>query len=335
MIDIRALEGWYHKHHRDLPFRQTNDPYHIWVSEIMLQQTQVETVLPFFERFIKTYPDIKTLAEADEESLQRHVEGLGYYRRFRHMHQAAKIIMAGHDGVFPDQYEHVRKLPGIGRYTAGAIMSIAFGKPYSAVDGNVIRVLSRVLLDEADMRKPAHVKRLDATNQACIEKADPAIYTQALMELGALICRPRQPRCDICPLQQHCLARQAGQQETLPYLSKKEPQTVHAYITLVLVHPEGYIMRKRSEELLRGMYEWPQYEAESIQSVRDHLSELDIHIDIISKPSPYRHVFTHRIWEMTVYQARWLSGMHPEWQIIPAKRLHDVPMAVAHRKINK
>ncbi len=301
----------------------------------MLQQTQVETVLPFFERFIKTYPDIKALAEADAESLQRHVEGLGYYRRFRLMQEAAKIILADHDGVFPDDHDKVLALPGIGRYTAGAIMSIAFGKPYSAVDGNVIRVLSRVLLDEQDMRNSANVKRLDAINQTFIEKADPAIYTQALMELGALVCRPRQPRCDICPLQKNCLAYQAGQQETLPYLSKKEPQTVHACITLVLTHPKGYVLRKRSEELLKGMYEWPQFEAESIHTVLDHLEQLDIQIEIVGEPRHYRHVFTHRIWEMMVYRARLISGMHPEWQVIDADKFNDIPMAVAHRKIKK
>ncbi|MBE0700356.1 MAG: A/G-specific adenine glycosylase [Acholeplasmataceae bacterium] len=337
-MDIKKLEEWYLANRRDLPFRRTKDPYQIWVSEIMLQQTQVDTVLPFFNRFITKYPILDVLASAKEETLQKDIEGLGYYRRFRNMHLAAKQIVSSHPSqpsVFPSTYENLIQLPGIGKYTAGAIMSIAFNKPYSALDGNVIRVLSRFLEDTTDMRREINKKRLNQINQSFVEKATPNVYTQAMMELGATICRPKQPKCDVCPLKDHCLSFRHGTQDSIPVLSKLKTKETFYFITLILKDDMHYYLRKRDENLLKGMYEWPQFPMESILSVLLELEAQNINIEITSEPKMVQHVFTHQIWHMEVYEAYLISGKHPTWVNVPKENFHLLPMATAHRKIKK
>ena len=332
-MDIKRLEDWYQASHRKLLFRETKNPYHIWVSEVMLQQTQVDTVLPYFERFIRVFPTPKDLANADEEVLMKHVEGLGYYRRFRNMKKAAIYIVEHFNGEFPKTYEEVMSLPGVGLYTAGAIMSIAYNKPYSALDGNVIRVLSRYMSDDRNMRIEKHKKNLDKLNQSIIEKATPEIYTQAMMELGAIICKPKNPKCESCPLQEHCLAYLNNRQTELPVLSKlKEP--IHKnWITLVIKDEKYIYLRKRDEELLKGMYEYPQFDAESIQSVIDSLEEEGISLEPTSLSKTYKHVFSHQVWHMDVYHVRLLSLPHKDWIKIDMNDIHQIPMAIAHRKI--
>jgi len=333
-MNIHALEAWYEKNHRKLSFRESKDPYIIWISEIMLQQTQVETVLPFFERFTDKYPSVSKLAQANEEELQKDVEGLGYYRRFRNMHLAAKKIVSDYKGIFPDQYKDLISLPGIGKYTAGAIMSIAYDKPYSALDGNVIRVLSRYLGIDLDMRLEKNRKKLDEINQSYIELAKPNIYTQAMMELGALICSPKQPKCELCPLQNHCDAYHNDRINQLPVLSKLKDKKLFLYITLVLNTGDGYYLRKRDEELLKGMYEYPQYDAEDIQYVLTELEAQGIIVELADfTPTLYKHVFTHQIWMMQTYFARVLKGKKDDWIKIDRNAIKDIPMAIAHRKI--
>lgn len=313
-MDIKKLEAWYDKNHRKLLFRETKDPYKIWISEIMLQQTQVETVLPFFEKFIHKYPNVKALSLADEEGLKKDVEGLGYYRRFKYLLKAAKYIVDHHDSIFPKSYEEVIKLPGVGKYTAGAIMSIAYHKPYSALDGNVIRVLSRYLNLNDDFRIEKNRKKLDDINQSYIELANPHTYTQAMMELGATICRPKKPKCEICPLNEHCLAYELNIQETLPFLSKLKDKKLFQYITLKIYdHDQHIFLRKRTEDLLEGMYEYPQFDSESIYDVISLLEEKNILIDVIEDMGNYKHIFTHQIWEMHIYEVILITGVDPEW----------------------
>ncbi|MBU1094765.1 MAG: A/G-specific adenine glycosylase [Firmicutes bacterium] len=333
-MDVKSLEVWYQKDHRKLPFRETKNPYIIWISEIMLQQTQVESVLPFFVRFIKKYPTVKDLAFTEEETLQKDVEGLGYYRRFRNMHLAAKKIMSDYQGIFPNKYKELIELPGIGKYTAGAIMSIAYNMPFSALDGNVIRVLSRYLGISDDMRLEKNRKKLDLINQENIECATPYIYTQAMMELGALICKPKNPKCDMCPIQEHCFAYTNDQIESLPVLSKLKEKKIFEYITLILHTENGYFLRKRDEELLKNMYEYPQFEAESIYSVLSELENQDVSIELLdSRQLNYQHVFTHQIWKINVYHVKVLSGKLDDWILVEKQRIKDIPMAIAHRKI--
>lgn len=333
-MNIHKLEAWYKEHHRKLAFRETKNPYYIWISEVMLQQTQVETVLPYFERFINHYPSIIDLANTEEETLMKEVEGLGYYRRFRLMHHAAKIMKEDYQGRFPETYDAIRALPGIGDYTAGAIMSIAYNKPYSALDGNVIRVISRYLGDDSNMRQQKNRKRLDHINQTWIESATPEIYTQAMMELGATICKPKNPRCETCPISEHCVAFSEGIQHELPYLTKlNEPRSKH-YITLIIEDNDYYYLRKRDEELLKGMYEYPQYEIESIRHIEDMLFDEGVIISIDEDFHREKHVFSHQIWYMEIHHASIKKGRHESWNAIKKDQLINIPMAIAHRKIN-
>ena len=333
-MNIHALEAWYEKNHRKLLFRETKNPYMIWISEIMLQQTQVESVLPFFDRFTKKYPTVWDLAATDEETLQKDVEGLGYYRRFRNMYLAAQKIVSDYEGVFPNSYEKIIGLPGIGKYTAGAIMSIAYNLPYSALDGNVIRVLSRYLGMDDDMRLDKNKKKLDLINQSYIELSNPNLYTQAIMELGALICKPKNPKCTDCPLNQHCFAFKHEQTENLPVLSKLKKKKEFQYITLILHTKDGYYLRKRDEELLKGMYEFPQFEAESIYTIQSELEEQGINIEIMDLQSiQYQHVFTHQKWIMNTYDVCVVQGKLDEWIEMTRQDITDIPMAIAHRKI--
>lgn len=332
-MDVKKLETWYQKNHRKLSFRETKNPYHIWVSEIMLQQTQVDTVLPYFEQFIVKFPTIKDLAEVHEEVLMKQVEGLGYYRRFRNMQKTAQEIIAKFQGIFPKTYEDVLSLPGIGAYTAGAIMSIAYNKPYSALDGNVIRVLSRYLGDERDMRIEKNKKDLNRMNQSYVEQSHPEIYTQAMMELGATLCKPKNPVCEYCPLAKHCVAYEQNRQHELPFLTKlKEPKAFH-YITLIIEDDDYLYLRKRDEELLKGMYEYPQYPNESISSIEDELMDKHIVIKINDESERYKHVFSHQIWNMEAHRAILISGIDASWTKVKKDQIKKLPMAIAHRKI--
>lgn len=328
----QKLHEWYMENHRKLSFRETNDPYYIWISEVMLQQTQVATVIPYFDAFIKKYPNIETLAKAELETVLKDVAGLGYYRRFRMMHKAAGVMLTAHDGMFPKTYQAVLSLPGIGKYTAGAIMSIAYQLPYSAVDGNVIRVLARFYEISSDMRQEKNKKVIDEKNQQLIEKAaDPSVYTQSLMELGATICKPQNPLCEVCPLKDLCQAYKHHTVETLPVLSSLKDKKEIRYITLIIKAKDAVILRKRNEKLLEGFYEYPQFEAESIQYVEDMLHQLGVHIANPVFVKTYKHVFTHQIWYMDVYEVMYVSGMIDTWYKI--ENLTDVPMATAHKKI--
>lgn len=212
-------------------------------------------------------------------------------------------------------------------------MSIAFNQPYSALDGNVIRVISRYVGDDRDMRLQKHRKNLNSLNQSWIEQAIPEVYTQAMMELGATICKPRNPLCDKCPLHSDCVAYQEGRQQDLPVLSKLDKAKAYHYITLIIEDQEYYYLRKRDEELLKGMYEYPQYDAESIRQVEDQLAEEGVHLRIDEDYSREKHVFSHQIWYMEIHHAQLLSSQPNMWIPIQKDKINDIPMAIAHRKI--
>jgi len=333
-MEIKKLESWYLVNQRILPFRATKNPYHIWVSEILLQQTQVDTGLPYYERFIKKYPTVKDLAKAPEDELHKMVEGIGYYRRFANMLLAAKEIVDLYDGVFPNTYEEVIKLPGIGKYTAGAIMSIAFNQPYSALDGNVIRVLSRYLGVHGDMKEEKNRKKLDAINQSFLEKATPEVYTQAMMELGATVCKTQNPLCVNCPLNKTCFAYKNNQIEQFPEMSKAKAKKEIHFLTLILKNGERYYVGKKEAGLLKGMYLYPQFELDSIEDVIEYFKGLGVQIKIDGKPKSYKHVFTHLTWCMEVFRAHVISGEIKDYQLVDPDELQNIPMATAHRKID-
>jgi A/G-specific adenine glycosylase len=259
------LQKWFINHQRDLPFRHTTNPYLIWVSEVMLQQTQMDTMLPYYERFMNQFPTVYVLAQASLEHVLTLVQGIGYYRRFKLLHQGAKYIVEMYQGTIPNQYDLVRSIPGVGDYTAGAIMSIAFHAPYAATDGNVIRVLSRYYGISTNLTLQKERKRLHAIHQHNIENAQPYTYTQAVMELGALVCKPVQPACSQCPIQKTCYAFQHNMVQKLPILEKKVKHTQILFHTCMWIKNNRLALVKNNRSLLEGMYLLPQIEVDASQ----------------------------------------------------------------------
>ena len=279
---VSKLLEWYPKNARDLPWRRTNDPYGVFVSEIMLQQTQVKTVLPYWERWMKALPTIRSLAAADPEKIHKLWEGLGYYTRVRNLQKAARLVLDQYGGQFPNDFEQVLQLPGIGRYTAGAICSIAFNQPSPIVDGNVIRVLTRVFgiagdpkskLVNAELWNLATrlVQNADQLGRAPADDhhADPnkrrqqfcSHLNQALMELGALLCTPRQPRCDVCPLAQRCVARKEGRTAELPALAPRPGTTRRRFVAFVVERGGKFLVRQRAAGVVNAhLWEFPNIE---------------------------------------------------------------------------
>jgi A/G-specific adenine glycosylase len=254
----RRLLTWYRHHGRTLPWRGHPDPYAVWVSEIMLQQTRVETVIPYFERWMSRFPDISALARASQGDVLNAWEGLGYYSRARNLHKAAGILAAEHGAQLPDEVDALRKLPGIGRYTAAAIASIAFGLDVPTLDGNLRRVLARVFDVTQPADSPAGEERLWELAGAHLPEGRAGDYNQALMDLGATVCLPARPRCPLCPLTEMCRARQLGIQEERPVSSPKRPTPHYVQAAGVIVRKGRVLLAKRpSHGLLGGMWEFP------------------------------------------------------------------------------
>jgi A/G-specific adenine glycosylase len=273
---VPLLLDWFAQHARDLPWRRTSDPYAIWVSEVMLQQTQVQTVIPYWERWMDKLPTVAALASAKLERVLKLWEGLGYYRRARYLHQAAKIIMDKHAGQFPHAYAHVLELPGIGRYTAGAICSIAFNQPYPVLDGNVTRVLARVHGMGGNTGSARVLHRFWQVAQRMVERAalsdridrPCAHFNQALMELGALVCTPTQPACDKCPLRELCCARLTSRVHRLPRLPARLKTTRRHFVAFVVKAGEKVLLRQRPAEVVNGdLWEFPNLEQAGNSSV--------------------------------------------------------------------
>lgn len=298
-----VLLPWFYENKRDLPWRKDREPYHIWLSEIMLQQTRVEAVKGYYSRFLETLPDIAALACAEEELLHKLWEGLGYYSRVRNLSKAARMIVNEFGGVFPDSYESVRKLPGIGDYTAGAICSIAYDQKTPAVDGNVLRVFSRLTDDPTPIDLPAMKKR--AANE--LQKIYPdkaGDFTQALMELGATVCGPnRKPDCPNCPCRDICLAYERNTADDLPVKAPKKKRRQENMTVLVLQCEGYYAMQKRPEEgLLAGLWQFPHVPGHlEIAEVITLLKEKGIAVKNVLRQVERKHIFTHIQWNMRGY----------------------------------
>lgn len=291
-----ALVRWFDKSARDLPWRRTRDPYAIWLSEVMLQQTRVETVIPYYERFLARLPNVRALASADIDDVLSLWSGLGYYRRARELHRCAREVVEKHDGAFPADVEALRALRGIGPYTAGAIASIAFDKPAALVDGNVARVLARIFAIELDMKSTAGMREAWATAERIVPKDEPGKFNQALMELGATICLPRDPGCLVCPVREHCVARAQGRERDLPVMSAKRASPKVPLVAAVLEH-EGLILFARRKEggLFGGLWEPPMVPASSIIDARSALEGAGVQSNVrLSKVGRVGHVLTHR-----------------------------------------
>ena len=255
------LLAWFRRHARILPWRCTRDPYAIWVSEIMLQQTQVATVVPYFERFLRAFPDVGSLAEADEEQVLRIWEGLGYYRRARQLHQAAQIIVSRHGGCFPRDPLVARGLPGIGRYTAGAILSIAHDAREPILEANTLRLYSRLLAYRGDPRGRAGQHLLWSLAADLLPQRGCGLFNQALMELGSTICRPQTPACEVCPVAAFCLTRERGWQKSIPTPPKKtQYETVHEVAVVVWRRGAVLLRQCQSQERWSGLWDFPRFE---------------------------------------------------------------------------
>ncbi|WP_123043372.1 A/G-specific adenine glycosylase [Cohnella candidum] len=322
------LLAWYRRERRDLPWRRSRDPYHIWVSEIMLQQTRVDTVIPYFERFMARFPTVGSLAEAPEADVLKAWEGLGYYSRARNLQAAARQVAELHGGAVPRDKAAVSALKGVGPYTAGAILSIAYDLPEPAVDGNVMRVLSRFYNLDDDIAKPSVRVGMERLAQELIPEGEASSFNQALMELGALVCTPRSPGCLSCPVMEHCAGRLAGRERELPVKSKaKPPKPVHRLA--VLIEGEGewagrvLVRRRPAEGLLAGMWELPHVEApnESVWSSGDDapvwlagaLAAEGLSVKAQQHVASAEHVFTHLHWFVRVWSAE-LAGS-PETEV--------------------
>ena len=328
------LLGWYRENARDLPWRHTADPYRIWVSEIMLQQTRVAAVLGYYARFLEAFPTVEALATAPEERLMKLWEGLGYYSRARHLQKAAKQVVE--PGGFPDTYEALLKLPGVGDYTASAVAAIAFGRREAAVDGNVLRVVTRITDCHEDILDPGVKKRIRGQLQEIMPEAeaDIRIFNQSVMELGATVCVPNgPPKCDACPVRELCLGRIRSTAEELPVKKAKKGRKVEEKTVFVFLRDGRVALHKRGENgLLANLWEFPNVEGTLEEDTAPAVvSDWGLVSKAWKNKLTAKHIFTHVEWHMTGYTLE-VSGEGPEtfiWMDAEELRNHAVPSAFA------
>ncbi|MFQ5790809.1 MAG: A/G-specific adenine glycosylase [Acidobacteriota bacterium] len=332
----RRLLSWYRRHRRVLPWREQVGPYRVWVSELMLQQTQVKTVVPYFERFVERFPDVHALAAADEQDVLAMWSGLGYYRRAKALHRAARQIVRGGRGRFPETLEGWLALPGVGRYTAGAILSIAFGKRLPVLDGNVARVLSRVFLLRGE-RAMLWKKAEELVPQSAVSE-----FNQALMELGALVCTPRKPRCLVCPVRNLCAARQRGLQESLPERLPRRPSVAVA-LAAAVVEQRGKVLlyRRQEEELMRDLWELPggscgPDEAPRLAVAREARERYGVDVEPLEELARIRHSIMNRKIVLHAFEARLRGGAGgngPPYAWVGPKQLSAYPVSSMTLKV--
>jgi A/G-specific adenine glycosylase len=339
----RRLLSWFAERKRDLPWRRTSDPYRIWLSEIMLQQTRVAAVIPYYERFLETFPDVRALARARTDRVLANWAGLGYYSRARNLQRAAKAIVARHGGDFPREYAAALALPGIGRYTAAAVLSIAYDAPYAVLDGNVARVLARIGALRGDLRAPARWRKLEATAQDLLARKVPGEWNQAMMELGATVCTPKSPRCDECPVEKWCRARQLGIAEKLPAARTKRATVEVTLTAAVLLDPRGRTMLVRQGDgdgaLFSRMWQFPALETEGTDTaaaLAAHLQEKfgETVKAILTPLTPARHTVTFRQIRLEPYLVRVARLPRATGaRIIALDEIGRLPISNATRKI--
>ncbi|AHM61529.1 A/G-specific adenine glycosylase [Flammeovirgaceae bacterium 311] len=335
------LIGWYQQHHRDLPWRHSNNPYQIWLSEIILQQTRVQQGLPYYQRFIAAFPTVQELAAAPEQEVLRLWQGLGYYNRARNLHACARQVVEQHGGQFPQSYESLQKLPGIGKYTAAAIVSFAFKKAVPVVDGNVYRVLARLYGETTDIARPEAFKTFFKIAEQLIDHQQPDIFNQSIMEFGALHCTPLKPLCLYCPLQQQCWAFAHSQQEALPVKSKKAAVRFRYFHYLVLASADGkLLLRPRpAGDIWQGLFDFYLVEADGLQeepeALEDPLIQEVMRLQPVYDVSPaYSHQLTHQRlhvrffhFNLSTRQIKKLA-IPPEFALFSASEVDQIPKPV-------
>lgn len=308
------LVTWYQAHHRQLPWRESNDPYRIWISEVMLQQTQVKTVISYFYKFIHHFPTLDELAQADLERVLKMWEGLGYYARARNFHKAAKRISKDLNGIIPDDFSQFKTLPGVGDYIGAAVQSIAFGHPFAVVDGNVKRVLARLYCLRHPVNKSSSHQYFKGHADLLLEKKDPGTFNQAMMELGALICTPRKPQCTVCPVSQFCKAFLSDRMDEYPRRVKaKKVPTYHIAAGIVRKKGQMLITRRKLDGLLGGLWEFPGGKLKTGEDaasacIREIQEETGICVQTDAHLTTVHHAYTHFKIQMDIYYCTYVSG---------------------------
>ncbi len=341
----RQLLAWYKRHQRSLPWRETSDPYRIWISEIMLQQTQVDTVIPYYHRFLKAFPNVYALARAPLQDVLKAWENLGYYSRARNLHAAARMIVDQFDGRIPDTIEDIKTLPGIGQYSAGAILSIAYGQALPAVDGNVRRILSRVFAIRKPVDDPREQKKLFELAAALVPAKRPGDFNQALMDLGATICKAKNPNCSSCPMASICRAWLTDLQNILP-VTRKAPAIPHRQaVAAVIRNPEGklLVVQRPATGLLASLWKLPGGfidDGENMESSlrRSVKEELGISIRAGKKLASVDHAYTHFRIKLHAYESILLKGAPKaigcqEWRWATSSDLNKLPLSKIDRMV--
>jgi A/G-specific adenine glycosylase len=326
------LIAWFEKNRRELPWRGGKDPYKIWLSEIIMQQTRVAQGTPYYLRFIDQYPTVRDLANATEQEVLRLWQGLGYYSRARNLHATAKKISADYNGVFPDSYEDIIRLKGIGEYTAAAILSIAFNKPYAAVDGNVYRVLSRLYADELPVNAPSARKHYQQLANNLLDKKKPGAFNEAMMEFGATICVPKNPLCEECPLQDNCFAYALGKVKELPRKEVSKPVRDRWFHYLYIHTPEGvYLSHRPAGDIWQGLYDFPMVEKEIDKPIT--AKEINAATDLgVKKPAVIhtaRHLLSHQALYISFYEVelgREDKALSQKYTFVKFKDLDQYPL---------
>lgn len=339
----KDLINWFYKEQRILPWRENKDPYRIWVSEIMLQQTKVDTVIPYFNNFMNKFPTLESLAEADQEDVLKAWEGLGYYSRAKNLQSAVKEVVESYGGVVPNSKDEILSLKGVGPYTAGAVLSIAYDKPEPAVDGNVMRVFSRLYCIDADIAKSSSRKIFERSVLKLISHEDPSAFNQAIMELGALICTPTSPKCLLCPVNEHCLAYDKGVQTDYPKKEKKIKVTEKNMSVLLLQNEVGKLLvqKRDSEGLLANLWQFPTLEMtlvnlSPLETWKEWTEEYtEQQVENFEYVDEVEHIFSHLKWKMKIYKVfikgdktltndslRWISK--EEFETLPFAKINQV-----------
>ncbi|RWZ51310.1 A/G-specific adenine glycosylase [Halobacillus fulvus] len=338
LFEERLIQ-WFKEEQRILPWRENQDPYRVWVSEIMLQQTRVDTVIPYFNHFMTKFPDVRSLADADEQEVLKAWEGLGYYSRARNLQNAVREVVEEYGGIVPNDPKQLGELKGIGPYTKGAILSIAYDTPEPAVDGNVMRVLSRILHVEDDIAKPKTRTLFEGLVRGIISQEDPSSFNQGLMELGAMICTPKTPSCMLCPVQEQCRAFEQGVEAELPVKSSKKKQKRIPYLLLLVENEQGEILieQRPSEGLLASLWQYPMVPLEDLdKEAAKHwfYGEYGLEVEWTESVDQIKHVFSHLIWEMEVLKAKVKKGEldHERARFVHPSQLDDYPFPVSHQK---
>ena len=338
----RNLLAWFGREARQLPWRSKPTPYRVWVSEIMLQQTQVATVLPYYARFLKAFPSVKALAAADEQDLLNHWEGLGYYRRARSMHAAAKKIVAEHGGKFPETFDEVLDLPGIGRYTAGAVLSISRDQRLPILEGNTQRVFSRWISMRSPPMDSQPNRLLWEIAETMLPRKEPGNFNQAAMELGALICTPKNPNCNQCPVRRHCCAHRDGLEQEIPGKVSRTKYEDRLEFAMVIARSRGkqaYLLRPMPEGgRWAGLWDFPRTTKAAVPSAEAAASELSHSVGATISPglrlTTIRHAVTKYRISLDVHFATIENGRTKSpWKYVSLEEMEELPMSVSGRKI--